>query len=338
MKCFLKNFEAFKTMRQLDVIASSLCIESADAQGSTVTVVGDDIPRSYNGAWLIIDGLLFLIEKLTPQEGRTLISLLSPIDAFKRPLVYSSGSSSIGQFITDVLTDNWIEQPDGVYALPYLKIENVDGSAFVQPTVDEDGLFILTDYIREVRRLYNVKLNFNVVGDSIQLRIEKVDRPSRKVLFDDGHSQLETAAYSKSGLAKLTVVQPVFTGETDEAGDKVYINTYTDWYLADDGSVSTTIPARRATGEWDVLTIRDKDDPQTKVLQTFAKNSASHKIEFWSDRQLNVFDNCTFYVHGEILNSYISYVGKRSTDKRYFYRSGELATTATEKLKGVSSS
>ena len=39
--------------------------------------------------------------------------------------------------------------------------------------------------------------------------------------------------------------------------------------------------------------------------------------------------------YGEILRSYISYIRKSSEDSRYYYKSGELATTATEKLRGV---
>ena len=70
-------------------------------------------------------------------------------------------------------------------------------------------------------------------------------------------------------------------------------------------------------------------------IERFAKAASSHKIEFWSDREFAVFDPCTFAVYGEILTSYISYVGTRSTDGRFYYRSGELLLTATEKLKGM---
>ena len=74
---------------------------------------------------------------------------------------------------------------------------------------------------------------------------------------------------------------------------------------------------------------------EAKVIQTFAKNKANHKLEFRSTLDLNVQDNCTFMVYGEPLQSYISYKRKSSEDKRFYYKSGELATTATEKLRGV---
>ena len=74
---------------------------------------------------------------------------------------------------------------------------------------------------------------------------------------------------------------------------------------------------------------------ETKVIETFAENKANHKLEFWSVLDLAVQDDCTFFVYGELLHSYISYKRKSSNDKRFYYKSGELATTATEKLRGV---
>ena len=101
------------------------------------------------------------------------------------------------------------------------------------------------------------------------------------------------------------------------------------------GAVVTSPPARRVSGAWLTLPVSAKDDPAAKAAERFAKAASSHKIEFWSDREFAVFDPCTFAVYGEILTSYISYVGTRSTDGRFYYRSGELLLTATEKLQGM---
>ena len=35
------------------------------------------------------------------------------------------------------------------------------------------------------------------------------------------------------------------------------------------------------------------------------------------------------------MSSYVSYIGISSSDNRYYYKSGELATTLTERLKGA---
>jgi len=38
---------------------------------------------------------------------------------------------------------------------------------------------------------------------------------------------------------------------------------------------------------------------------------------------------------GGLMSSYVSYIGISSADHRYYYKSGELATTLTERLKGA---
>ena len=105
--------------------------------------------------------------------------------------------------------------------------------------------------------------------------------------------------------------------------------------LDETGEISQLIPQNRASGEWGVVHIQGDADVRTKVVEAFAKNKANHKLEFWSTRDLAVQDDCTFMVYGELLQSYISYKRKSSEDKRFYYKSGELATTATEKLRGA---
>ena len=125
------------------------------------------------------------------------------------------------------------------------------------------------------------------------------------------------------------------TGEKDENGESILERQRSTWYLSEDGEASQTIPARRAAGEWKTIAVKKPEEIEKKVLETFAKNKANHKLEFWSTRDLAVHDDCTFLVYGEQLQSYISYKRKSSEDKRFYYKSGELATTATEKLRGV---
>jgi hypothetical protein len=84
-----------------------------------------------------------------------------------------------------------------------------------------------------------------------------------------------------------------------------------------------------------VLQVSGGANVEAKVIEAFAKKKANHKLEFRSTLDLAVQDDCTFLVYGELLQSYISYKRKSSSDDRFYYKSGELATTATEKLRGV---
>ena len=192
-----------------------------------------------------------------------------------------------------------------------------------------------------------IKPVFTFEEDTLTLTLTPVSKTAQTVPFNDGHSQLASVAYSASGLAKITTRHSVARIEStdpetgkityvkDDEGKTVYDIVTADFYLTETGEVVTSPPARRVSGAWLTLPVSARDDPAAKAAERFAKAASSHKIEFWSDREFSVFDPCTFAVYGEILTSYISYVGTRSTDGRFYYRSGELLLTATEKLKGM---
>lgn len=325
MKIYFKSKSTFRTVASADVLSASICVDSTDGQASTVTAVGE-YGRTLSDQWAVYDGLLFLVSKVTPQEGRTLFTLLDPVDAFSRPLIYTApaGVSNAAAYVASIIYSEYVNQSDPVYALPYISVFNPDTIAFIPPETDSDGLFKLSDYIRLLRRMLNFKLTWTISGNALQLTLLKGASTARRIVFNDGHTQLSTAAYSRSGLAKLTVIMQHEDGSTDR----------TDYYLAEDGSVSTSMPARRAEGQWDIITVAANQDPLQKAEEAFAKNKASHKVEFYSDRDYSVYDPCVISLYGELLSSHISYKGKASGDSRWLYKSGELAVTATEKLKG----
>lgn len=206
---------------------------------------------------------------------------------------------------------------------------------FSPPELDNNDCYKLSEYARLMRRSYRVTVRFSDGGDELLCNISTPPIEAHNISFDDGKSQLQNLDYSASGTAKLTVLCDVDTGEKDDDGEPIVSRQRSTWYLAEDGAVSQTVPARRASGTWDTISVKKLEEVETKVIETFAKNKTNHKLEFWSTLNLNVQDNCTFYAYGEILRSYISYKRKSSEDSRYYYKSGELATTATEKLRGV---
>lgn len=335
MDAFVKSFAAYRTIKKAAVLSSALTLDSLDKDNSTVTVKGTDIGRSDTGNWLIIDNHVYLISQVKPQTDRTLLTLNSPLDAFSRPLELSqqTAASTIGGFISAALVNNWTAGTDTAYAIGYMTVENSDATAYVEPELDTGGCFALTDYCRLMRKSYRTTVSFSDAGSTLQCAIRTAPEASRQVSFADGRSQLQSVDYSASGIAKLTVLCDVDTGEKDDNGDKIYDRQRSVWYLSEDGTISQTVPDRRASGEWSTVYVKGAEKVEAKVIETFAKNSASHKLEFWSTLDLSVQDDCTFLVYGELLQSYISYKRKSSDDKRFYYKSGLLATTATEKLR-----
>lgn len=337
MWAYVKSFATYRTIKMAAVISSALTVDSLSAENSTVTVVGTEIGQSDAGNWLVIDGGVYAISIVKPQTDRTLLTLTSPIEAFARPLEYAAPNvgQSIGGFVAQQLREHWTECPDPAYALPYLSVSSLDTSVFAAPELDKDGCYKLSEYIRLMRRSYRVTVRFTDAGTGLACTISTPPDQRHNVSFEDGRSQLQNLDYSASGTAKLTVLCDVDTGETDADGEPILFRQRTTWYLAEDGSISQEVPARRASGTWETISVSKPEDVETKVIETFAKNKTNHKLEFWSTLDLNVNDTCLFFAYGDTLRSYISYKRKSSEDARYYYKSGELATTATEKLRGV---
>ena len=337
MEVFVKSFATYRTIKKATALASSIVLDSLEMETSTVSVKGTEINRSDTGNWLIVDGAIYQISQVKPERDRTILTLISPMDAFNRSLEFEPQpvGQTIGGFLAQKIEQNWIQADDSTYAMPYLVVSNSDSTALVPPDLDDGGCFKIPDYARLMRKSYRVVVSFRDTGDSLQCSILNVPPVSRNVPFDDGRSQLQSVDYSASGIAKLTVIHDVDTGVKDDNGEKVYARERSNWYLSESGEISQLIPSRRASGEWSTLYIQGSKNVQEEVVKEFAKNQSNHKLEFWSERDIEVHSDCTFVVYGELLKSYISYKRKSSEDNRFYYKSGELATTATEKLRGV---
>ena len=334
---FVKSFRTYKTIKQAIVLSNALVLDGLEADTSTVTVKGVDVNRSDIGNWLVIDAKVYAIAAVKPQKDRTMLTITFPLDAFSRPLELPAvqDGQSIGGFTQACLQANWAECDDPEYAMPYLTVSSADPTPFVPPELDNNGCFQLPEYCRLMRKAYRVWPEFVDAGNTLRCTIVKQPTAQRQVVFNDGRSQLQSVDYSSSGIAKLTVFCDVDTGQTDAEGNPILERQRSEWYLSAAGTISQSVPAIRASGKWDVISVKKPEEISAKVTEAFAKNKKSHKLEFWSTIDLKVHDDCTFMVYGELLNSYISYKRKSSSDGRFYYKSGELATTATEKLRGV---
>ena len=337
MEVFIKSFATYRTIKKATTISYVVVLDSLETDTGTVTVKGTEVNRSDTGNWLIIDGTIHQIAQVKPESDRTILTLAPCLDAFSRPveLDAQTAGQTIGGLVAQTLRKEWIQSDDPAYALPYLVVTNSDTTALVPPDLDSGGCFKIPDYCRLMRKSYRTAVKFEDAGNTLKCSIYTAPETARNISFEDGRSRLQNVDYSSSGIAKLTVIHDVDTGVKDDNGDKVYRRERSQWYLSESGEVSQLVPARRASGGWDTLYLQGDKNVSEEVTKKFAKTQTSHKLEFWSDRDMNVQDSCTFMVYGELLRSHISYKRKSSEDKRFYYKSGELATTATEKLRGV---
>ena len=335
---YIKDFATFGTADQRETLDYKLVLDSMSAETGIVTLAGDDLPASLAGSWFIINSEPFFISQLSPKRGKTDIKLLPVIGLFDRDLLYEDiSASTIGGYIASIIGSEWINQDDAVYATPYMTVTNTDTTAFVQPAVDDNGVFNFLAYIEWARETYNISVRAEVSKNALNLTISKDTASVHPLVVNDGHTQLSKSSFSSSVVAKLTVLQPEDSGEVDDEGQPIMNMISTVWYLAADGTASTTVPLNRAVGSWQTITIGEDDDPQEKVVEEFAKNSTSHKVELYSDTQMKVGDTIKVRIGGEVFEGVINAISHKKGDFRKLYRIGDLPTTLTEELAALKS-
>ena len=337
MKCYVKSGSTFQTIAQRDTDDYSLVLDSMGGEKSSLTILSEDAPSFLFGNWLILNGDVYRIGGASPKSGKTKLSLL-PVDAlFDRVLAYEeSNASTIGAYIAGIITREWINQNDSVYATPYISVTSTDTTPFEAPLTEEDGTFNFLDYIREMRQLYNVVIHASFSSNTLALTISKDPVVVHPLVLNDGHTQLISSDFKASALAKVTVFQQVDTGQTGQDGEPIYETQVSDWYLGADGTVSDTEPLERASGEWGSVSIGEGDDPGEAAAEEFAGNETSRKIELYSDVEMAVGDTGRIRINGEVVEATVTGIYRRRGEIRTRYKLGSLITTMTEKVDALS--
>lgn len=336
MWAYIKDFATFGTADQREALDYKIVLDSMSAEQGSVTVNGDDLPRSLAGSWLIINSEPFFISQISPKKGKTDIKLLPVIGLFDRDLLYTDiSATTIGGYIASVIGSEWINQSDSVYATPYITVTSTDTTAFVEPAQDDNGVFNFLEYIEWARETYNISVKASINKNALNLTISRDTAAVHPLVCDDGHTKLSSSSFSASVVAKLTVLQPEDSGEVDENNEPIMNMTSTVWYLAADGTISTIAPLNRAVGSWQTIVIGEDDDQQEKVEEEFAKNTASHKVELYSDENMAVGDTIKVRLNGEIFEGIVNAVSRKKGDNRKLYRIGDLPTTLTEELAAL---
>lgn len=338
MKCYVKSVSSFLTEAQRDTDNYNLVIDSMDGEKSTLTLLSDDAPSSLNGNWLATNLGLWRIDTASPKEKQTELNMI-PVDTlFDRTLVYEeSNAATVGAFLAAVITSEWINQTDAVYAVPYITVTSTDDTVFVAPETEDGGTYNFLEYIRKMRKDNNVVIHAALSGNTLALTITHDSIVTHPLVLNDGHTQLISSDFKNSALAKITVYKKVDTGQTDADGNPIYEIEESDWYLADDGTVSDTVPLNRAAGEWGTIVISENDDAQEKATEKFGENESSRKIELYSDISMKVGDLARIRINGDIVETTVTGVYRRKGEARIRYKLGDLITTLSEKLEAVSS-
>lgn len=327
------NYEA---LCAAEVISYDLPIAtSADDSGSIV--LRGTAAAGNEGHWLLFKNYIWLIEQATIADGTTELTLRPPVNAFSRSIALPNNSFTTAEnFISSCINKEFKNNSDDYFKMPYLELNVSTGTPYTVPTLDNNLMFNLADYIRlrdavffdesgDVEK-FGAACIFIPSGDTLTVGIQPISSEQHTAFFDNNRFWLEEQAHDYDRVSKVTVL-----GEDSSQ----------DFYLLKDGTIVTlSTAANRALGKWAYVAAEDDATAGDTARRVFANNSASHRIEFSSTEEFDVHDTVRMHLRGyEEYDSYeITCVRISSADSRYHYTCGTLPLTLTEKVGKISSS
>lgn len=322
MKVFVRDLNTWSSLATLDASAWKVPVYSSSDKTGTITVAGE---YSLGGSWAIMDGMVFYLEKTATANGATTLTVKKPYFAFNRDLVYSgTGTEELGAFIASEITDEFIGQTDSFYAMTYL---TVSASTNVNQDLGygDNQVFSFVD-IFMLAEEKGINFRFYPGYDSLNIVITERSPSSHNVFLGDGKSFLVSATLTSEIVAKATVRR------ISVSDSLITVDSSTDYYWHEDGTITTTAPSPRIKGTWSIVSLTDSDIPLLEGAKEAMKDNASaYKITFFSENDYNLGDTCTFRLNDEVVTGTITYK-EIASNARAFYECGDLPTTMTEKF------
>ena len=323
MNLYIKDRSTFETVHWDTPSAWSIPISSALDDTGSATIMETD--EKFVNDFAYIAKHIYVISEEAPSRGVNQLTLSDPSTIFDRSLPWPDDAVlTYGDFIAAQVTSQYINCSDSDYAISYLDIVNSDHTPFTAPELDDTKLYVLSDIIADAQER-GVKIEYTIANKRLLMTISTREAVTHKVFFNEDQTELSTETYSNDITAKVTVLQKVEDTDPQEY-------TETTWYLSTDGNLSNTVPANRAKGKWVYATSEADEEPLSVAESIIADNVDSHKIEFYSDRQYNLWDAVKLRLANTVFDSHIVAITQKHNDNRFLYRCGALATTLTEKV------
>ena len=325
MDVWIRRSSDWSHRQRLPLLDWEIPFFSAANDAGSLTIPGeyDDL----NGEWAVVDGRLYLIDSCSPKSGATKLKILLPKNAFSRTLRYSGDSAEeYGPFIAGALTDEYIDQADPVYAMPYLSVSSSDTTEFIFPVLDGETYTLLA--IIDQAADAGVFVDFAPGQAGIAVTIAARSPATWALFAGDGHTQIASQTYTSSIVAKADVRSI----EQDRDTGEVTVLDSGTFYWHEDGTVDETPPDPRIRGEWVQVDVTGDTTLLDGAVSAMASNAEAYKLEFWSDRVLRLGDEVVCRFGGILARGTVSYARTSFKDRRTFYRAGRASTTLTEKV------
>lgn len=318
MIAYIKSVKSWETLAYAVPVKWTAPLLSSDNAPGQFVFMPEALPEGIEGEWLVYAGKAWVVDSISSTETELTVTVRDAFAAFYRQHVYPSGHSTVGGFLTAIFNTNYRDNADAEYAMPYLVVDNEDTTPMIEPGLEDELFFVAADYLRRVTQL-GVGVEFEPKNDGLYITIYTQPSAPRNVIDGDGHFELVSVTKSSSIVSKVTARRG---------------NVRTDYYLWPNGSISTTEPTTRVKGRWEQIRIGDSDITESEqVKAVFEENTASLKVEFYSDKEYRYGERLRLLVRGKLYDATVAYVEKSSEDTRTLYKAGRLPTSLTDKLR-----
>lgn len=322
MEAFVKSIKTWETLAYgFPVKWTDLPVMSNENNTGDMIFPFDERLLGMEGNWLVMGDDLWVIKaiKASEREGTLTYTLQDRFNAFYRSHIMFYSQTTVGGFLATAFTNSYKNQSDAEYAMPYLRITNSDSTPLIVPPLENGVLFNMANYLRSVSQ-QGVKISIQpaAIGQGVDVDISTRSADRETVEFESGHSQLVSCETTVDTVSKITAV----------------INGANHfYYLQPDGTIAQTAPSPRIKGTWQTVCLSPEEDVEANLKALFAKNSASKKIEFYSDKLMECGTPVRIATNRQIIEAELSYVAISSGDGRYHYKAGDLPVTLTDKLR-----
>lgn len=343
MKCYVKDPRTFTTTGIYDVSQYDIFLYTIFDDVSKITVNQKD--AATEGDIIYCDnGWMGIVKSYKNDTGKSTLSCIDMINIFDTDKIimdsiwgYPNALQDYEGYVFYTYINDLFTTIDPIYKKDYVKIELLTNTRpypydFIYPDPIDDVLFNLKNYFEKVRRVENIFIDYSIghttLGDKLIMRIGKRNSGTKKIDLSDKSYFLINENYTNEMVGRVTTHNP-----------NELVDYARDWFLKTDGTIAgpgvEDMPDEvdRVNGKHKTIKIDDNNLSYEKAQDIFEKNKYSHRIEFSTERELDFYDLLQLRINGRVLNSYISSVRVKSDSNRFFYTSGEMRTTLTDKLK-----
>lgn len=280
-----------------------------------------------------------IIDEVSPDAEQETVNIKCKqiVNLFARDLFAEDDSgivASVEGFIENQIRKHYTELSDSHFRLEFLDILKKTDTPSTMKIDVQERVWSLKSFLAKARRLQNIQLSWQVHRNRLVVTIEKIDRPAVKLDFSDPALLLTSETQSADIISRIDVL---CTETDDEGKETTEVKSY--YKLADGSMTNEEGHIDRIDGRYESI-VANKEEAEDKVSDTFAKNTYSHLIEFdtawgsvYGQRLAFYADVAIALPSGQVMESYISQVEMTNESDQIHFKSGELRTKLTDKLK-----